>query len=310
MHEKYREWIQLMLYGELDEEQLKELNSHIHDCPDCSAELGAMKRFHSFLEKSPAYENLLNEARQQLRGALRVKPSSPVTDFFESVQRAVFGHYKVALGGAALMGIGVFLGTLIVPSRQQTAPQLAPQIARQEDNLGDVRITNVRFLNPEPESGEVEFVFDAVKSVRLKGNINEEKIQKILTHAMINEQNPGVRLKSVSAFASRIPADRVVKVALITAMKSDENPGVRQEALRALRNYPFDADIKSGFLFVLTHDVNPALRIAAINQLDSSSAAAGNVDQDLLSVLKEKMRTDENNYVRLRARAVVEGVNQ
>ena len=71
-----------------------------------------------------------------------------------------------------------------------------------------------------------------------------------------------------------------------------------------------DQEIKQAFLFVLTHEKNPGLRIAAINTLDSARVSGQAVDQDVLIVLRDKMQTDENNYIRHRARAVVEEVRQ
>jgi HEAT repeat protein len=126
----------------------------------------------------------------------------------------------------------------------------------------------------------------------------------------LNEQNPGVRLQSINAMTLQKVPDREVKSTLITALKTDENAGVRKEALLALKNFSMDDDIKQAFLFVLTHDSNPGLRIAAINYLDSARVVGKGYDQDVLSVLREKMQSDDNNYIRLRAKAAIEEIKQ
>jgi hypothetical protein len=72
-----------------------------------------------------------------------------------------------------------------------------------------------------------------------------------------------------------------------------------------LLGFPFDEEIKQAFLHVLMRDKNPALRIAAINSLDSARVEGQPRDKDLLEVLKERMQSDENNYIRIRAKAVL-----
>jgi HEAT repeat protein len=138
--------------------------------------------------------------------------------------------------------------------------------------------------------------------------MDDPAIQKVLTHAMLNEENPGVRLKAVSAInASGAEArDPEVKTALIKALEMDANAGVRKEALDALRMFPFDGEIKHALLRALVADANPGIRVAAINALDSAQGGGLGVDSDVLSVLKQKAETDDNNYIRVKARAVVQ----
>ena len=139
-------------------------------------------------------------------------------------------------------------------------------------------------------------------------------MQKVLAHALVNDENPGVRLRSVSAFSTQIQKlkmpDREVKAALILALKTDGNPAVRKEALKTLQGFPFDEEIKQVFLHVLMRDNNPALRIAAINSLDSARVQGQGTDKDFLEVLKERMQSDENNYIRIRAKSVLEEIKQ
>jgi len=308
-HDRYSEQLQLMLYGELDEAERAELESHLSGCARCSAELASLKQFHALLSEHPPAEmpeiDLL-DARRRLRGSLRDAPRPLLERLLPAFVPRLAPAVRFALGGAFTLAVGVYLGTLLV---RPVSPQGPPPSAALGTE-GDVRISNVRFLATDPANGEIEFFFDAVKPVHMKGNINDGVIQKVLTHAMLNEENPGVRLRSVSAIASGLNGDAVVRNALIAAMKGDENPGVRREALEALRKYPFDAEVKSAFLFVLTHDANPGLRIAAINQLGSSSINRAGLDQELLNVLKDKIHSDNNNYIRLRAKAVIEETRQ
>ncbi len=315
-HQEMKESLQLLLYDELSGEERSQVEGHLVACAECRRELESLKKFHTLLNEyspEPAAERSLGEARQSLQSTLRQGRArrsawDAIAEFLSPIFAPKVG---LAFGAAAMVAVGLGIGylvfsrTYVTQNLVQPANQLAsPTIS------GETRITNVRFLNSDPSNGQIEFVFDAVKPVKMKGSINDEQIQKVLAHAILNEENPGVRLKSVSAVSSQKTTDRDVKYALISAAKSDENPGVRKEALKALMGLPFDPDIKGAFLFVLAHDKNSGMRIAAINFLDSVKTSATGVDQDFLSILKQKMKSDDNDYIRLRAKAVVEETQQ
>jgi hypothetical protein len=165
-----------------------------------------------------------------------------------------------------------------------------------------------------PEKGEVEFSFEMVTPIRMKGNVNDNAVQRVLAQALLNDQNPGARLLMVSTLANQVESTRLpdveIKAALIRAVRSDANVGVRQEALKALQKFPLDGEIKQAIIYVLRYETNPSMRIDAINYLEKPFLAAKTADQDILEALKEKMQSDENNYIRIRARNVYEEVKQ
>jgi hypothetical protein len=315
-HDQYQEWLQLSMYDELDDDERRLFEAHLETCTECRSDLDELKRLHSLLAKYQPVEHteaLLYEARSQFRVALRQQTSRRTfwDEVIDTIRETILPQYKLALGGVALLAIGFCVAYLMfIPSSNRVSTELATTMTASPVNEGDTRITNIRFLKSDPESGELEFAFEAVKPMRVKGNINDEQIQKILAHALLTEQNPGVRLQSVSTIAIQKPQDKEIKSALLTSLKTDNNVGVRSETLKALKNFPLDDDIIHGILFVLTHDRNPGIRIAAINYLDSAKVAGRAIDQDILSVLRDRMHADDNNYVRLRAKAVVEEVQQ
>ncbi|MEX0737585.1 MAG: HEAT repeat domain-containing protein, partial [Bacteroidota bacterium] len=91
---------------------------------------------------------------------------------------------------------------------------------------------------------------------------------------------------------------------------SDVNVGVRKEALRVLQKFPLDHDIRDALLYVLRLETNPAMRIDVINVLEKPVLDGRLRDDEVLNVLREKMQSDNNNYIRLRARNVYEEVQQ
>jgi len=316
-HEQYRERVELKFYDELGAAEQKELETHLLECKECSAFHDELKKLHGVLAQYKPVEvtdRLLFEARDQLIGAMRGKDaqSSLLDRLREYVGDALLPNYKVALGGVMTIALGFALGYVAFRSGPTESPSVSlpvqsmnpsPELVR-----GEGQIANVRDISSDPRSGEVEFMFDAVMPVHMKGSVNDPKIQQVLAHAILNEQNPGVRLRTVSAIASeRVEQpDSDVRDILIMAAVSDENPGVRIEALKALQQFPMDEKIKKTYLDILKHDNNSAIRIAAINALASSKRGIAVPDKEFIDVLKQRMQTDNNDYVRLRAKAVLQ----
>jgi hypothetical protein len=319
-HDEYRDLLYVAASGDMDQDARSVLERHLAVCEQCRKEYGELQSLHrTLLKHGPGIEaddHLLAEARQELRVALRQEASR---------RSAWFGWFgaglfpppvQIALGGAFVLAVGLMLGRTVFPSASVQEPSAAAPLAV----AGGVRpveeetkITNVHFVGRGSESGEIEFTFDAVTPVRMRGSIDDPKVQKVLTHAMLNEENPGVRLQAVNALGMEglQSQDVETKAALIKAMEADANAGVRKEAMNALRRLPFDTDIKKALLHTLMTDANPGLRVAAINALDSARTSAAGVDSEILAVLKHKAETDDNNYIRVKARAVIlEATNQ
>lgn len=324
-HDQFKELLPLLVQDELDANQRAQLKGHLTACDECRAELDELRALAASVKSAGRLrvtETLLQEARMELRAALRtersrVSPMERVGELLDSVL-APWAQWSVA--GAAAVAAG-FLGGYLVFSSPESSPGVALNAVSEDADVarGDARITNVRFDDADPSDDQIEFTFDAVTPVRVKGSPNDPGIQSVLTRALITEENPGVRLRTVSAITSQIQmhrqatpatADDPVKNALIDAMKFDDNPGVRKEAMKALAKFPLDDAIKEGLLYVLSKDKSEGLRVDAINYLGAARDQFAASDEQLLDVLRRKMETDNNRYVRLRARAVFEEVRQ
>ncbi len=310
-HQDWIEKLELSLYGELPAEDQERLNAHLDSCAECRAERTSLEQLHTLLEgtaKEAPPAALLMDARRELRLSLsKEREGSPAAAWLQGLFRAPsFLKAGVAFGGVALLAAGVLIGT-VWSGRRVEGPPVEAASQQSQPVGGETKITNIRFITSDPSTGEIEFAFDAIKPVRMKGHINDEQIQRVLSHAIMSEQNVGVRLASISAVSStRALPDKEIKGALIAALESDENAGVRAEAMKALRGYTPDKDIREALLFVLTHDKNPALRITAINSLDSTRTTGQVLDENMLNILRQSMQSDDNNYIRLRARTVME----
>jgi anti-sigma factor RsiW len=318
-HEKYKQWIQLQHYGELCEEESILLTAHLNRCEECRAYLKELRKLHQALaaeaEPEPD-EELLAAARLELRERLTEERGRQ--SFWSRLRGAASGNllagwtglpYATGFASAAvLIVLGFLVGyATFAPSAGQ--PEQV-DVASSSDPWarGEMEIANVRFLDADASDGNVEFYFDAVVPMHVRGSVNDARVQKVLSHALIRGQNAGVRLRAISALSGDHlkELDHEVKSSLIRAVKLDDNDGVRMEALTALKQFDYDEQIKEALLHVLNNDPNPGLRIAAINSFQKEQLK----DPDVIGVLQDKSESDGNGYIRVRSRAVLQEVRQ
>jgi HEAT repeat protein len=141
------------------------------------------------------------------------------------------------------------------------------------------------------------------------GAPNDADIERALTFVLQNGErfDPGVRLDSLDVLRASA-ADPEVRRALCAACRADRNPGVRMKALESLEGFEQDPAVRQTLLDVLQGDSNAGVRVEAINLLVNSlrlEAGSGPADPQTLGVLRDRLRNDPNNYVRLQSAAAL-----
>ncbi len=305
-HNECKELIPFYLYEELDSEKKILFEDHLKSCKDCTNELESYKILFADISedsKSAVDLKLLTEARLELRGALRSQQnktslSNNIKDYILSL---LYKPVGLALSGFSLLLIGLLIGFFVFNT------PVIENIKTSSENSNQVRIQNINFIDPDPSDGEVEFTFETVQSDRMKGSVNDTELQKILTYAVLNEQNPGTRLNSISVInANQIQKpDDEIKSTLIAVAKYDDNPGVRREALKSLNKLPADEEIKNTMIYVLLNDTSAGIRIEAINGLVDAAKTGINLNQKDLNTLRDKIQIDDNNYIRYQAKNII-----
>jgi hypothetical protein len=313
-HNEYKKLIRLSLYGELNADEQNLIETHLEECDECRGEIEKQKNILTLISSSKTNEvddALLLEARLQLRGAIRNERNHK--RFYESsiqfFSNLIPDRFRLALSGAVLILVGFLSGYLFFNSAPiETVEQQQNENNTPSFNLADINISNINFIDSDPSDGEVEFTFDAIKPVYVKGRVDDPQIQSVLTFSMLNEQNPGVRLNSINALDNEevIQFDNDVRDALITVLISDDNPGVRREALGLMKKLPFDEKIKQAYINVLTTDSSSSLKIEAINALVEAGKRGLMLNKTELDLFRQKLQTDENSYVRYRTKTILQ----
>jgi hypothetical protein len=309
-HNKYKELNTLSVYEELKTDEQSQLLHHLIGCPECLADFEEKRKLkqilteHKLKEPDPA---LLNQARRELRIALANNYKKKfISGLFDVLGSFFSSNYKLILAGASMVIIGFFLGKFIFSSN--TSQNSLSFVANSKDLIkNNAQITNVKFADNIAVGGEVEFSFDAVSPVHVKGNINDPKIQNIISLAMVNGDNPGVRLNSINLINSNTSGviDKDIRLAVINVIKNDPNPGVRREALKLMKKIPYDDEIKSTLLYVLQFDKNTSMRIESINLLMDAQKEGHNFSKDDLNIFRTKLKQDNNVYIQYRVKSVL-----
>ena len=323
-HKQFEEWLQLSLYNELSEQEQTVLDNHLTTCERCRVELNELKEMHATLAHHrpiAIQESLLQDARRNLR--LRIQTDAEQKSLWTKLKGILDGFLtpplQVALGGVATLVMGILVGYFVfkTPS-EKNLPLRQAAFASSAMEAGESQITNIRFIDRNTQNGDVEFTFETITPVRIRGNVNDENVQKVLARALVSDQNAGVRLPAVNMIGTQTEQkqagapvlDTEVKAALITALLHDRNLGVRKEALNVLKNYLPDPIIVRAFLSVLANETNTGLKITVINSLDLSKYENQPVNREILDMFKNKAQSDDNNYIRIRAKLALQEVQQ
>ncbi len=163
----------------------------------------------------------------------------------------------------------------------------------------DYEISELNIERFDPVSGDIDLSFAIASDTRLRGNVSDAGIRTLMTVALLNEIDEAARLDTVEALQS-VSNDNLVSASMIYVLTNDGNPGVRYSAVRSLVNHVDDERVESALRNALQQDVNPGVRVEAFNAL------ARNPDSDTLMVFRQAAEVDGNDYIRQRARAIIE----
>ena len=313
MNKNIEEKFLLYLYSEMTAEEQHEIENKINTSKEYRDEYERLKKFHSFITtqtQAEVSEKVLNDARRQLRVTLAEERSKKslsviITSTIDRIRNLVSPQFAYALGTVAALAIGIFIGSTFSRSSH-----VASQSALQSESAEQSRIANVQIIENGTANGEVELSYESVTPVRVRGNVNDAQIQKILAYTLLNENNPGVRLRTVSTMETQLETkhatEPAIKSALIQALKKDDNPGVRREALRVLQQFSFDTEIQDAVLYTLLHDTNSGIRVVAINVLANAKLNGASFDANVKQTLKHIQEKEKNNYVRIRTASFIQ----
>ena len=120
-HQEFKSWLEASLHGDLEPEQQRMLDEHLAGCAECRSEREELQRLFAAVDGSKRVEvteNLLQEARQELRVALRLERSrvSLWDQVRQKTEEWLAPWVRTSLAAASMIAVGFIAGALVAPS--------------------------------------------------------------------------------------------------------------------------------------------------------------------------------------------------
>jgi hypothetical protein len=196
----------------------------------------------------------------------------------------------------------------------QVAPRPAMTVSATpkvtDEQLHGAASANVAWVTPSGSRiPTVQVQLMSPSPTSIEGAPEDADVKRALTFVLENSRqfDPGSRLDSLDVLRTRV-ADPEVRRSLCAAARSDSNPGVRMKALESLQGFEQDAAVRQTILAALQNDTNSGVRVEAIDLLLNSlqnGSESGSPDPQTVAVLRERLRNDPNNFVRLQSAAAL-----
>jgi hypothetical protein len=309
-----QEYIALIVYGELPDDQVHLLEQHLTDCEKCRLELEAVQALYKAMSLLPVEEpsaNLVARTRLRLEEALDSMPHGSWLLRFSQRFSQGMGHLRAApLVASALLVVGVGMGGYAgyrqgvrVHDAQQT--RLILNSIQKGDN-GTPQIANVSSIVQDPNSNNVEVSYNRLVPESIHGSLSDPQIRQLLILGAQNRLNSGVRDDSVGLLADECRggqcSDGPIRNALMVALRYDRSANVRLKALEGLQPYiGDDMRVRDAILEALMKDKDSTVRAQAISLLEPVEA-----DSSVRQVLNTVALQDDNPQIRTVSRQVLD----
>ena len=287
----FKQNVVLLVYDELADDVLFEMRQHAERCSACREELKSAQQFRADVDAVPVLEpspNLLASSRLRMQEALETAEQyrgwrgwifDPV-DWLRQIK------FSPALAAAILI-VG-FAGGLLTAFRVQPHETSFPS----SNNTAEASIAGIRDITQDPNTNTVQINYDKLLPSSTQGSIDNPDIEKLLLYAARNQENPGVRVESVSILSHKCH-DAQIRETMMRSLLEDRNPGVRLQALEGLDQYvKEDIQVRNVVIQALLSDSNPGVRTEALRLLQPLKA-----DSAVRSAF-EQLARDNNEYIR------------
>lgn len=242
---------------------------------------------------SPTTEQLQSQ-RLLLQGRLQQlesEKSNSVLPNFGSRIKAFLTAPQPAWAVITYMVIAVLVSrTVSLPSFEREFPLQGMDI-NVIDLLKTNELKNIKLTSGLNGDNRIHFALETGKDLDVNGGVNDRDIQQLLFYLLLNDENPGKRLKAVKILQESVPRLDAQAV-LVSALLTDPNPGVRLRSIEILQRYEPSALIIDASIKVLLEDENEAVRKKAL------AIISANPVEKSLPVLQIVSMLDENDFIR------------
>lgn len=292
-----REDLVLYHYDELGASARADMDRRLGACPACREQLEGLRELEFSVPRAPSVEiddDVLSAIRMSTTRRLRDEASKSSARIRWSVWPSL-PRFALALSAVVVV---FFIGR--ITADEMALPQQMADLPSADARISDISV--------DQESGIVQISWEESRPVSIQAELSDSRVQALLSQALLDESNPGGRLRAVRAVtqveALQTEPDPVLTAALEDVLMTETNEGIRLQTLKALgslhRATPISSSLKLKLIEMLKNERNPAVRIEVLNLLTNNELASMEV-QDAL----QQARKDVNPFIRSQAEAVL-----
>lgn len=293
------------LYGDLNDREREHFEQELADNPALEALLAEEQALDAILPRGT--QPVIHEDRLRWNRAQALRRLHPSGTEHGSLPTLLRHPGWLSAHGAAL-ALAFFLGhaTGADPVPASTSPEtavggLSPLDLVDDD---DYELYAMEINSFDPGTGTIDLSFSLASETRFVGNMADENVRALINMALRNNIEDAGRLEAVKvlqyASAEAAPRQQSVPDGLLYALNEDSNPGVRYTAATSLAPLAGNETVRVALRQALSEDTNPGVRLVAFDALVEYP------DANSLAVFRQRMVNDGNEYIRDRARAIVE----
>ena len=314
-----QETIVMAVYGELPDDKAPEFEQHLAGCDRCRQEFEAVKALSVAMSLVPSGDppaNLVARSRLRLEEALDTIPRGSWLarnwrQFGQSIGRLRGAPAAVSAVVVASLTVGGVSGYEVSQHAQPAPAAQTSYSAPPSEDIPPNNVANVTSIVQEPNSENVQVVYNRLQPVTVSGSLDDPNIRQLLLIGTRNRLDPEVQNDSVGLLAHECRAghecsDGPVRNALLVALRYDKSAAVRLKALEGLQPYVADdLRVRDTVLESLLNDPDSRVRTRAIGLLEPVGA-----DSSVREVLHSVAARDDNPEIRLASRQVLEQIPQ
>lgn len=294
----YEKKIVLFFYDELDAGEKVNVAAHLQTCSRCRETLQTLQ---SMAEKIPrqsvpepdeaTLQGMRNNLMQKIKTQRRDKRQRKIR------RPPIFSPAPFFQTGLAvlLLAVGFLLGKQF--GQKENAGQTAFNNILAANRLvrtkyGEINplLAGVEKVKYNQKTGNVEIFYTTVNDIQLTGSLQNDTVREMLVHAMLEKENPTVRLHAVKSLnrltraGGALSPDLIRSVTLL--LQKEKNLGVRLQVLRLLKNISTDGSVKDILLQIMLRDPEPAMRIQAFENLTTLKLSTQELNE-ILAIAKQ-----------------------
>lgn len=309
-HMEMKEMLCISLYGELNIDEQRLLQTHLDGCNECRTEMMELRQVHAALNECvvSVSDRFIAEARAELhsslvRSSLHQSIADVLTDF---LAHAFAPRYSIAFGAITMAAIGLFIGYVIFsPSGERVTPTTSGEAVTEASALAqDAQRTNTHSEETVSASHTTRSVDNAHSNtfvpMQSRGEIRASNFRIIHADAQTGDIEIVYDAFSLVRVNGNVHDAHIKKLLLLT-LKDDDNPGVRLRAVGMMtaqdeKTKGIDPELKDALITSLQRDANPAMRLAVLNVLRLHIQ-----EKDIQQVMADVVTRDKNSGVRVAA---------